>query len=295
MDIQTLATQFCEFSFCFKGYTNATIRRYKYSIRFYCSFAHIAAIDQVSNDNIRAFFHHGRTERRWSVSTFLTYHKSLVTFFDWCMSNGFIESNPVRNIELPKLEKKLPGKLNKQDSMRLLEIVYNYPYANKFLQYRNHAIIATFIYAGLRKKELLNLKYRDVDIDNLTLFINQGKGGKDRMIPICEALARSLTRYFVERRKLNKTCPEFFASSRRNNGISEKTLARLVEQLRKITQARFSIHKLRHTFATLMLEGGCDIYSLSKMMGHSNIQTTTIYLSATVEHLRQQIMKHPLS
>ncbi len=78
-------------------------------------------------------------------------------------------------------------------------------------------------------------------------------------------------------------------------GFTSSGLKRLVGQLKKASGLSFTIHKLRHTFATLMLEGGCDIFSLSKMMGHSDIKTTTIYLSATAEHLRSQITKHPLN
>jgi site-specific recombinase XerD len=80
-----------------------------------------------------------------------------------------------------------------------------------------------------------------------------------------------------------------------NGGLTEISLKRLVAKIRNATGMSFTIHKLRHTFATLMLEGGCDIYSLSKMMGHSDIKTTTIYLAASAEHLRAQMVKHPLN
>lgn len=179
--------------------------------------------------------------------------------------------------------------------MKLLEIVYNYPYDYKYLRYRNHAIFATFIFAGLRKTELLNLKYADVDIANLTIFINQGKGAKDRIIPMSYTLAESLKRYLEERKRLSKTCDQFFASLNRNSGFTDIGLKRLVIKMRTASGLTFTIHKLRHTFATLMLEGGCDIYSLSRMMGHSDIKTTTIYLSASAEHLRSQVGKHPLN
>jgi site-specific recombinase XerD len=211
------------------------------------------------------------------------------------MKQGLLKENPVTDIEIPKKEKRLPKRLNKQDALKLLEIVYNYPYEYKFLRYRNHAIFSTFIFAGLRKQELLNLKYSDVDLENMSIFVRLGKGNKDRIVPISYTLAQSMKRYLEERKRLHKTNPEFFSSLRSNCAFTDNGLKKIIEQVRKSSGIYFSAHKLRHTFATLMLEGGCDIYSLSKMMGHSDINTTTIYLGTSVEHLRGQIGKHPLN
>ena len=107
--------------------------------------------------------------------------------------------NPINEIERPKQQKTLPSKLTKQDSMRLLEIVDNYPWQNKFLRFRNHAMFATFIFCGLRKSELLKLKYTDVDLENLTIFVRQGKGSKDRILPMSPTLAVILKKYLEER------------------------------------------------------------------------------------------------
>jgi site-specific recombinase XerD len=259
----------------------------------FCRLAGITNIEQITDENVRAVFYNGRLERKWSVNTYIAYRKSLLVFFRWCVKQGYMEKNPIIDIEVPKMEKRLPLKLTKQDSLKLLELVYNYPYDYKFLRYRNHALFSMFIFAGLRKQELLSLKYTDVDTDNLTIFIQQGKGGKDRIVPMSFTLAQSLKRYKDERKRLNKTNPEFFCSLRGNVGFTINGLQKLVEQMRTSFKVPFTIHKLRHTFATLMLEGGCDIYSLSKMMGHSDIKTTTIYLYASAEHLRSQITKHP--
>jgi site-specific recombinase XerD len=206
-----------------------------------------------------------------------------------------MDVSPILEIDVPKIEKKLPQRLTKQDAHRLLEIVYHYPYDNQFLRYRNHAILATLMFAGLRRSELLNLKLADVDLENLAIFINQGKGSKDRFVPISFTLAQSLQRYIVERKRLNKTSPEFFVSLTHNCGLSNDGLTRLVNKLKAVLGLPFTVHKLRHTFATLMIEGGCDIYSLSRMMGHSDIKTTTIYLHASADHLRVQMHKHPLN
>lgn len=179
MDIEILSQQFCDYSTSIRGYSKHTVRRYKNVIAHYCSLAHISQINQVSDENVHNLFYVGRTQRNWSVNTYIVYRKTLLVFFRWCVQHKYLDKNPILEIEVPRMEKKLPSKLTKQMSLKLLEIVYNYPYTNSYLRYRNHAIFATFIFAGLRKQELLNLKVTDIDIDNLSIFIRQGKGNKD--------------------------------------------------------------------------------------------------------------------
>jgi site-specific recombinase XerD len=295
MDIQILAKKFYDHSTYIRGYSKDTIRRYKQTINFFCKNQHITEIEEVDSNKVKDYFFYGRTQRNWNANSFITFHKSLVVFFRWCVQEKYLKENPAEDIESPKLEKKLPPKLTKQEALKLLEVVYNYPYPYKFERFRNHAIFSTFIFSGIRSKELLNLKFTDVDIENLSIFIFQGKGSKDRVVPMSYKLAESLKKYLSERQRLNKTCPEFFASLNRNVGFTRTGLKRLVIKIRKASGINFTIHKLRHTFATLMLEGGCDIFSLSKMMGHSDIKTTTIYLAASAEHLRSQMTKHPLN
>lgn len=295
MYIQIIAKQFYDYSVYIKGFSKDTIRRYSQVLNLYCAHAKVEHIEHITEENVRAFFFYGRVERNWKSNTFICFNRTLSVFFQWCIAQKYMTKNPATEIALPRLEKKLPPKLTKQEAFNLLEIIYNYPYKHRYLRYRNHAMFSMFVFAGLRKNELLNLKYADVDIENLTIFIRQGKGNKDRVIPMSFTLAQTLGIYVQERLRLKKTCPEFFTSLTRNQGFTEDGLKHLVNSLRSTSKIDFTIHKLRHTFATLMLEGGCDIYSLSKMMGHSDINTTTIYLAASVEHLRSQVMKHPLN
>jgi integrase len=161
MDLQILSREFCEYSVSIKGYTKKTITRYKQVIGFYGRHAGITTIHEVTPENVRSLFFYGRTQRQWTPNTFLHYHKTLEVFFRWCIKQGYMQNNPVEDIEVPKLEKKLPSKLTKQDSLRLLEVVYNYPYDHMFLRYRNHAIFSMLIHAGLRKNELLHLMFTD--------------------------------------------------------------------------------------------------------------------------------------
>ncbi|MDR3519441.1 MAG: tyrosine-type recombinase/integrase [Candidatus Pacebacteria bacterium] len=276
MDIKMLAERFYNYSLQIRGFSKNTVNRYKSIIDPYCEYSNIAEIGQVSEKNIRQMFFHGRMERKWCSGTYICNYRALKVFFDWCIKEGHMKDNPMLCLELPRLEKRLPVKLTKQESSRLLEVVFNYPYDYEYLRYRNYAIFSLFLFAGLRRSELLKLKLTNIDIENLTIFVSQGKGSKDRMIPINFTLAETLKRYLVERKRLNKTCPELFCSLNRNMGYTSEGLRRLVKQIREASGIEFACHKLRHTFATLLLENGADIYSISKMMGHREVNINQI-------------------
>lgn len=295
MEIKLLLEDFCHYAKYIRNVSSQTQARYQQKIGFFIQSTQISKASDITENNVLQFFLHGRVERSWTTRTYLTYYMTLKVFFRWLVANGKMNQNYMDSIEKPKLEKLLPKKLNKQDALKLLEVAYHYPYTQRFLRYRNHAVYATFLFAGLRKSELLNLKLGDVDLENLTLFVHLGKGHKDRIIPISYTLAQSLSRYLEKRNQLNRTCIYFFLSSNRDHRFTENGLKLTNKQLIKASKIHFTTHHLRHTFATLMIEGGCDIFSLSKMMGHSDIKTTTIYLSATAEHLRSQVTKHPLN
>ena len=294
MEVNVPVKRFCDEARQFKGFTEKTIRRYRTTVELFCRQMGILRIEDIDAAIVREWFFRGRADRAWSVATFRTYYKSLKVFFRWCRKQRWLEGDPLADLALPKEERRLPPRLTLQEAMRLLEITHNYPWSDSFVRYRNHGIIATFLFAGLRKSEALNLRVADVDLENLTIFIRRGKGKKDRIVPVSETLAEILARYAEERLRRRKACPEFFTKHGADAGFTDEGLRRVVSILRESSGLSFTVHQLRHTFATLMLEGGCDIYSLSRMMGHEDIKTTTIYLAASAEHLRAQMTKHPL-
>lgn len=295
MSIIFLLKEFCQYSIHFRGVSPQTAKRYREHISYFYKYAEISQTSEVTKKKVLLFFMYGRTERHWKPRTFRTYYMSLRVFFRWCVREGYMRENPTEDMELPRIVKSLPKGLSQQQAMQLLEMVYNYPFEMSYQKFRNHAIFAMFIFAGLRKSELLSLNYGDVDVEQQTIFVRRGKGAKDRIVPMSATLAQILGCYMKERKKKKRTCIKFFTSSKHDCAFTVHGLKHLTEKLRKDIPIEFTIHRLRHTFATLMMEGGCDIYSLSKMLGHSDIKTTTIYLSASVEHLRSQLTKHPLN
>ena len=136
MDIELLARQFYDYSNYMRGYAPTTINRYRKIIEYFKRSARIEKIEEINEKNLREMFLNGRTERHWQPLTFISFHRSLSVFFQWCVTNGYMARNFITDIELPKVEKRLPPKLTKQDSLKLLEVVYNYPYEWKYLRYQ---------------------------------------------------------------------------------------------------------------------------------------------------------------
>ena len=293
-EIENLHHRFCQYSLAFKGNTPSTISWFEENNGYFFKTIGIESPEQITKDAIEHWICQGKIQRSWSAKTIKNRLQALSCFADWLVRQNYLRDNPVKDIPKPKIPKRIPGHLKKDEAMTLIDWARNFRYAYKFERTRAVAIIATFIFTGVRLQELKNLKVVDVNLQASALTVKAGKGDKDRIIPLNPQLNSILQNYLKDRDRLKKTCPYFFTSMRTNDRMGDLVIKRLVEKLRQASGIYFYPHLLRHTFATLMLEGGCDIFSLSKMMGHSDIKTTTIYLSATTAHLQEQILKHPL-
>ncbi|WP_439879763.1 tyrosine-type recombinase/integrase [Pontibacter sp. MBLB2868] len=193
-----------------------------------------------------------------------------------------------KRIELPTLrqDRKLPVVLSKPEVKRLLS-------APKLLKHR--VLLATLYGCGLRNFELCNLKLPDVDFDRRMLHVRQGKGGKDRYVPLSEHLIRGLQAY------IQAECPQqwlFNGQVQENEqGLRDRRYTTVgvqwvVREARKAAgiQKQVTPHTLRHTFATHLLEDGLDIVSIKELLGHACIDTTMVYL-----HVAQGGRKKPFS
>lgn len=296
MTIQKLHEQFCEYQAVFKGYQRTTIHGYKDSLRVLLVFnPDIQSVEDIDEIEAQRFFYWGRREREWKPSTYITYHKRLKVFYDYLKVNGIVQNNPFENIDKPKIGHRLPKGLSKDQAKQILDSALHDSGTKLFTRMRNHALYAVFLFAGLRRSEVLNLMVKDVDLTNNRISIHSGKGNKDRFVPISHTLHNILSRYVSLRSENYKYSEYFFVSSNRDERLTENGLKHVQDDMVVLVGFKFHLHQLRHTFATLMLDGGCNIYTLSQILGHSDIKTTTIYLSTSSELLKSEIFKHPLN
>lgn len=283
--------EYCE---VFKGNTKRSIQWAKELMKYLVDFTNAAYIEELTQERIEDWILDGKLNRGWSKKTVRNRILGINPFFKWCVQKGILEQNPVENIPKPSVGFKIPRHLSLDEAERVLDWTKAMKYTYRIEKYRAIAIIGLFLHTGIRRSELRNLKVHDVDLEQRVLNVRSGKGEKDRLIPLNRAIVQILNDYIREKKRLNRNSIFFFSSLCKDIRMGEKVFDRLFKRLREKSGIHFTPHWLRHTFATLLLENGCDLYSLSKMLGHSDIKTTTIYLSATHGLLEKQILKFPL-
>jgi integrase/recombinase XerD len=223
--------------------------------------------------------------------TFRAQHARLIpirAFFKWCAKQNYLLYNPASEIELPRLEHRLPKHVLTKSEV---EQVLAQPDTSEPMGLRDRAILETFYSTGMRRSELMGLGLFDLDRERGTVMIRQGKGKKDRMIPIGERAVAWIDRYQTRVR------PELVVA--RGNATLFLTQAgeaftpdRLTQLVRGYVNAADigktgSCHLLRHTMATLMLENGADIRYIQAMLGHAELSATQIYTQVSIRKLKE--------
>ena len=293
--IQHLLTRYLQHCQVIRNYSPYTIGGYKDKWAVFLRENPVVYPKDLNKEVFEAWFFKGRLERKWSASTFRSYLKYFTMVLRWMVKEGYIEENYAEGLEKPKMESRIPRTLTHAEAILVLDTAFHMKYAYTFERYRNRAVVGTMLLAGLRRKEILQLMMSDVDLRNKAIFISQGKGAKDRIVPINSRLSMILEEYLKDRKRLDKQNIYFFTSAQRDQALGSRCINNLVSRLRQKTRLSFSAHTLRHAFARLMLEGGCDIYTLSKIMGHAKITTTTIYLSCSAHQMNKAAEMHSLN
>ncbi len=216
-------------------------------------------------------------------------------FFKWTARNNHTLYNPAGELEMPRLEKRLPKHvLTAHEADRVL----NQANVTDPLGLRDRAIMETFYSTGMRRRELSNLKLYDLDIERGTVMVRQGKGKKDRMIPIGARALTWIDKYVIDVRPALARQPDDGILFLSNQGeiFSPNRLTQMVRDY--VDQAELgktgSCHLFRHTMATLMLEGGADIRFIQAMLGHAELSTTQIYTQVSIRKLKEvHSITHP--
>lgn len=223
------------------------------------------------------------TSRARKVATIRSFYKYLTN------KAKLLETNPVQDLDSPRLKKSLPKYLNLEQSMDLLDNV------DGKNSNRDYCILTLFLNCGLRISELVGLNTTDVRGDQLCVL---GKGNKERMLYLNDACQRALTDWLDERSAMTLVDQNaLFVTLQNRRRISTAAVHKLVKKhlsAAGLDSTQYSSHKLRHTAATLMLQNGVDVRTLQEVLGHDHLNTTQIYTHVDNEDLRTAAKANPL-
>ena len=264
----------------------------------------IDTIKKITLNDIHAFLAYLTNTYHSKAATRARKASSIRIFFQYLSQKADdiykIQNNPAQNLETPKLDKRLPKYLSLDDSKKLLDVSSNEDNRNCE---RDHAILTLFLNCGLRLSELVGINLQDINFEDCKLNVI-GKGNKERTIYLNKACMKAIADYLEVRpkegvKKDKKLSDKALFLSERKERIGRRTVQYIVDKelsLAGLDTKRYSVHKLRHTAATLMYQyGNVAIRALQVLLGHASISTTEIYTHVDNEQVRNAVEKNPLA
>ena len=286
-----------------KGYSEVTIYTHRKSLEYFarwCEERGVTRPSEVTRPILeryqRFLFNYRKADGQ--PLTFRSQRARLTplrAIFRWLTRNNFLPSNPAADIDLPKEEQRLPrGALTVEEVERIISQVD----LSEPRGIRDRAILETFYSTGMRRKEVIRLKLGDVDMKWGIVVVREGKGRKDRIIPIGERAVAWINKYLAEVRLSYAVEPDegYLFLTREGNDFTLTGMGSLVRRYVRAAEIgkRGSCHLFRHTMATLMLEGGAGLRYIQRMLGHAQLSTTEVYTQVSTRKLKEVFMAtHP--
>jgi len=235
------------------------------------------------------------TKKQRSVNQIRTIIGTVKSYFKYLFDNDYLIYNPAEKVELPKKVQYLPrGVMSETEVLQVLR----QPDTKSYQGYVHKMIMEILYSTGIRNRELVNLDIYDIDFEGNTIRVREGKGKKDRIVPIGETALRMIQGYlYQERPKVAKHTEETkLILNEKGYPLKAYEVWRIVKYYVKKAGIKKKItpHSFRHTFAIHLLKNGADIISIQEMLGHSSIKTTEIYLKIHNKELKNVHNKcHP--
>jgi len=210
--------------------------------------------------------------------------RSIRCFYNFLEREELIAVSPMTRVEIPRVPDTFPAILSNVQIKQLLGAIKKGSWHGT----RNYAILLTFLDTGVRLGELIGLDLNDIDLGNCSIRIRRGKWGKERHVFVGRGLHRAL-RKWLDARGVSSASPALFIT-RNGTRIDYRSVGRIIERIAKkadLDDVRVHPHLLRHTFATHYIMNGGDPFSLQRILGHSDIKTTMIYVNLAGVGLRE--------
>lgn len=270
-----------------KNYSDYTIESYKNDILEYFDYLNRESLkyNKVEYSDLRFYLMYLKEEKFDSNSSIDRKLSALRGFYNYLASNSIVSNNVFSLISGLKKEKKLPRYFEYNE----LEELFNVPDIRTSLGQRDRLILEMLYATGLRVGELVNVKISDIDLSRKIILV-LGKGNKEREVTYGEYCDEILRLYLSDGyKKLNKSNELYLFLNNNGSQITERGVRYVLDQIIKKTSLNKSIspHVLRHSFATHLLNEGCDLLTVQKLLGHESISATQIYTHVSTDRLKE--------
>ena len=270
-----------------KNYSEYTIISYKDDIEEFFNYIESENLDykSVVYSDIRFYLMFLKDEKKDNNSSIDRKLSSLRGFYKYLANEGIVKTNVFSLVNGPKKAKKLPRYFEYNE----LEEMFNIPDTKTSLGQRDLLLLEMLYATGVRVGELVNIKVSDIDINNKNILI-LGKGNKERYVQFGEYCQDALINYLNDGRILLNTNKEEYLFLNNNGGVlTERGVRYILDKIIKQTgiNKNISPHMIRHSFATHLLNEGCDLLTVQKLLGHESIAATQIYTHVTTDRLKE--------
>lgn len=242
-----------------------------------------------SISTIREYVYTTKDSHNLSTNSVRLLISVLKSFFNFLADEELIDANPTRKIKLPKRVAPVPRSIEKFEIEKILNAIINSPSRCRRNQIRDRLIISMLYYTGIRKSELLALNWNDIDLGKSMLTVRSGKGRKFRQIPIHPKVGTLLDLYLQQRLPLTDYALFVGERGKRLNKNSFTNILKMYLALCGLDNKSYSPHCFRHSFASHLVEGGVDVFTVQKLMGHSSLDSTKIYISCSPQKMANAV------
>ncbi len=275
-----------------------TIRAYEKDLHQFLRFFHkgdgiLITPGEITSLQVREFLAQLR-EKNYQKTTVVRKLATIRSFYKFLLKKGHIVTNPLADIQTPKVDKRLPHFLAVEEVEKLL----NAPNGSTFQSIRDRAILEVLYSTGLRVSELTALNVADIDVTGEILKA-RGKGRRERIMPIGRLALESVKKYIEIRStvpRINESDPGALFLNRFGDRLSSRSIRKILDKYIRITglNEKTSPHTLRHSFATHLLNRGANLRMVQELLGHKHLSTTQIYTHVTTAGLKQVVdTTHP--
>jgi len=245
----------------------------------YITSINISDVNLISTSTVRQYFYYSKESRGLCQSSISKIIATVKSFFNYLEEEEIIVKNPARKIKVPKKICRIPSVMSKYEVDLIIRSVDFAPLRCRKNNVRDKLVLSLLYYTGIRKSELLNLNWTDINLSKSFIIIRHGKGGKDRLIPLHKEVTRLLDKYLDERLPLKTEALIIGEQGRRLCNSSFVYLLKMYLILSGLKKKGYSAHSFRHSFATHLVEAGVDLFKVQKLLGHASLDTTKIYIN----------------